>query len=57
MESQLLTPKEAAKILSVDRVTIYKWIKSDLLKAYKIEGVVRIKKEDLDNFIERRQKK
>lgn len=53
MNLQLLTPKETAKILSVDRVTIYKWIKSGFLKAYKIEGIVRIKKEDLKKFIEK----
>jgi len=49
---ELVTPKKAAEILGVDRVTIYRWIKIGLLDAYKIGGVVRIKKDDLRKIIE-----
>lgn len=53
---ELITPKEAAKILGVDRVTVYRWIKIGLLDAYKIGGIVRIKKDDLKNIIEGKKK-
>ena len=46
-----LTPLEVAQILKVSRITVYRWIKSGDLKAKKIGGVVRIRWEDLMEFI------
>ena len=46
-----LTPLEVAKILKVSRITVYRWIKVGKLKAVKPGGVVRIRKEDLMEFI------
>ena len=53
---ELITPKQAAEILGVDRVTVYRWIKIGLLDAYKIGGIVRIKKDDLTKIIEGKKK-
>ena len=53
---ELITPKEAARILGVNRITVYRWIKIGLLDAYKIGGVVRIKKDDLTKIIEGKKK-
>lgn len=49
MKDDLLTSKEAAKILKVSKRTLYRYIKSGKLKAAKI-GQWRIKKSDLDKF-------
>jgi len=34
----LLTPKEAARRLKLDRLTIYRWVKSGRLKAKRLPG-------------------
>jgi len=46
-----LTPTEVAKLLKVTRLTVYRWIKEGKLKALKIEGIVRIKGKDLEEFV------
>lgn len=48
---KLYTVKEIAQMIGVDEQTVYRWIKLSKLKAVKIEGNVRVKEEDLDNFI------
>lgn len=50
-EKQLTNPKEAAKLIGVSRVSIYRWIKKGILEGHKFGGVVRIKRKDLENFI------
>jgi len=47
-----LTPQEVAKMLKVSRLTVYRWIDEGKLKAKKFAGTVRIKREDLESFIE-----
>jgi len=46
---KLLTPEQAAEILSVTRDTVYEYIKAGKLKATKIKGsrLLRIKESDL----------
>lgn len=45
------TLKEVEEILSVTRKTIYNWLKSGKLKAVKVGRQWRVKKEDLEAFI------
>lgn len=47
---KLYTIQQIAEILQVSKKSVYRYIKSDKLKATKI-GQWRIKKEDLDKFI------
>lgn len=48
-----LNVTEAADYLSVSRPTIYRWHKQGLINMYKVGDVVRIKKEDMDNLLEK----
>jgi excisionase family DNA binding protein len=51
MEQKLLTVNEAAERLKVNPQSVYRWIEAGKLKAFKIQGIVRITEEQLDNFI------
>lgn len=60
MTERLLRPREVAEILGVRRETIYAWIASGDLKHFDIgsgerEPRWRIRREDLDEFIARRE--
>jgi excisionase family DNA binding protein len=48
---KLYTPQELATTLSVERMSIYNWIRRGKLKAYKIGGVVRIKRSDVTEMM------
>lgn len=50
-EEQYYTIKEVAKTLKVAYLTVYRWIQSGKLKAYKAGKQYRVKKEDLGRFI------
>lgn len=50
----MLTVEEVAERLKVTPRTIYRWIDEDKLKALKIEGIVRIKEEDYQEFINKK---
>lgn len=53
---RFLTVQEAAKVISVDRKTIYHMIQTDAIHAYKIsERGLRIKEEDLLEWMEKRK--
>lgn len=52
MEEQFLNPKDIAKTLKVSYMSVYRWIKAGNLKAYKVEKQYRVKKADLDEFLE-----
>lgn len=54
---QYYTIEELAKMLKVVYLTVYRWIQSGRLVAYKAGKQYRIKKEDLDKFLEQRKKK
>jgi len=57
LDSPLITAKEAAKRLGVDRITIYRWLKSGKLKSYRLAGwSFRIKEKDLEEFIKDKKK-
>lgn len=51
---QYYTIEEVAKMLKVAYLTVYRWIRADKLVAYKAGKQYRIKKEDLEKFIERK---
>lgn len=51
---QYYSIEEVAKMLKVVYLTVYRWIQSDKLKSTKAGKQYRIKKSELDKFIERR---
>lgn len=50
---ELLSPKELCKILKVSATWPYKMIKRRRLPYYKIEGVVRFRRSDIETFLEK----
>ena len=49
---EYLTPEQVAETLQVSRRTVYTWIDTGALKAVKAGTRIRIKREDLDSFLE-----
>jgi excisionase family DNA binding protein len=49
--SKYLTPAQVVELLQVTRRTVYAWILSGRLPAYKAGNVVRIKCEDVEAFL------
>lgn len=54
---ELLTIEEVAKALKVSKMTIYRYIKAEKLPAYKLEQELRIKEDDLAEFLKQRKVK
>ena len=54
-EDKYYSIEEVAKMLKVAYLTVYRWIQSGKLVAYKAGKQYRIKKLDLDKFIERKK--
>ncbi len=50
-ENKFYTAEELAKELRVNIMTIYRYIKSGKLKAYKIGKEFRIEKKEFNNFL------
>jgi excisionase family DNA binding protein len=48
---EMLTPKEVAKMLKVSDFAIRKWLKEKKLRGVKLGDLWRIRKQDLDEFI------
>jgi len=54
--SELFTPMEAAKRMRVDRLTIYRWIKSGCLQASQLpNGQLRIEAKELDKLLTKKR--
>ncbi len=54
----MLTVTEVANKLNVSKMTIYRWIVKDKLKAYKMSRIMlRIAEEDLEKFLQERRVK
>lgn len=53
----LLTIEEVAHALKVSKMTIYRYIKAKKLPDYKLEQELRIKKDDLAEFLKQRKVK
>lgn len=51
-DEQYYTIEEVAKMLKVVYLTVYRWIQSGKLKAYKAGKQYRIEKNDLQRFLE-----
>lgn len=51
MEKHFYTAKELAEKLSVNIMTIYRYIKAGKFKAYKIGKEFRIEKKEFDGFL------
>ncbi|MCK9164180.1 MAG: helix-turn-helix domain-containing protein [Bacteroidales bacterium] len=51
-KKQFYTSEDVAKILDYNVMTIYRYIKAGKLKAYKMGKEFRIKKEDVDIFLD-----
>lgn len=51
-EEQYYTIKEVAEILKVAYLTVYRWVKDGKIEAYQLGKEYRIKKDDLDKFME-----
>ena len=52
---QYYTIEEVAKTLKVVYLTVYRWIQSGKLIAYKAGKQYRIKKEDLNRFVKKQR--
>jgi excisionase family DNA binding protein len=53
LEERYITLPAVAERLSVSRRTVYRWIKSGDLNAYKFANEYRIAESDLQDFLER----
>lgn len=53
--NEFLTIKEISEMMKVSRQTIYRWFELGL-KYYKFEKAVRVKKADLESFVEKRRR-
>lgn len=54
-QDQYYTIEEVAKMLKVVYLTVYRWIQSGKLTAYKAGKQYRVKQIDLDKFIKRKK--
>ena len=54
---EFLSTRQIAKMLGLKTITIRRWIEKGLLQAYKLGKEHRIKKADLDKFLEERRVK
>ena len=51
-KNRLLTSKEVMSYLSISKPTFFRWIKTDVLKAKKIGGLIRVEEKDLLDFLQ-----
>jgi len=51
----LLTTEDVAELLQLDIETIRRYIREGLLRAIKIKGQYRIRREDFEEFLEERK--
>ncbi|AMA50439.1 hypothetical protein AWN65_13710 [Flavobacterium covae] len=49
---RLITRDETAKILGVSIVTIHNWVKSNVLKAYRVGNKIRFKESEVFNALQ-----
>ncbi len=55
--SEYLTTIEVMQELKVTYTTVWRWIKAGKLTAYRVGGVLRVKREDLEKFLTKRSSK
>lgn len=54
MENEILTTEEVAKFLKMSPQTIWRWINQGKMPAFKLGGVWRVRKSDLDKMIDKK---
>ena len=52
MDIKLLTVKDVAEILRIKEKTVREMLRNEKLKGFKIENSWRVKKEDLEKYID-----
>ena len=57
MDKEFLSVKDIAELLGLKEDTIQGWIRRKELTAYKVGNTYRVKREDLDQFLEERRTK
>jgi excisionase family DNA binding protein len=50
---ELISPKELSKLLKVSKTWPYKMAKRGRLPCYRLEGVIRFKRVDIEAYLER----
>ena len=55
VEERYFTVEEVAERLKVSHMTVYRWIKTGKLGAYKIGGEFRITERDIERFLQARR--
>jgi excisionase family DNA binding protein len=55
VEETYFTVEEVAERLKVSNMTVYRWIKTGGLSAYKLGGEFRITERDINQFLEDRR--
>jgi excisionase family DNA binding protein len=50
---ELISPKELSKILKVSKPWPYLMVKRGILPCYKLGGVIRFKRQDIEAYLER----
>ena len=50
-EKGMLKPDDVAEYLAISKRTVLRWIEQGSLPAYRIGGVTRIGRDDLDRFL------
>lgn len=56
IQEQYYSIEEVAKMLKVAYLTVYRWVQAKRLLSYKAGKQYRIKKNDLDNFLDKTKK-
>jgi excisionase family DNA binding protein len=56
-QNEFLTTEEIAAKLKVHVQTVRRYIREDKLKAIRLEGAYRLRREDLERFLENRRTK
>jgi len=51
--TELLTPDELAKFLSISRATVYRLVEKRLIPFYKIRGSLRFEKSDILDYLKK----
>ena len=54
-EDELLTVDEVAKILKVSKMTVYRYVSTKKLAAYKLEQELRIRRSDLNKYLKNKK--
>ena len=52
---ELLTPKEVSEVLKVNVNTVYIWLREEKIKSVRVGDLWRVRRSDLDDFINAKQ--